>query len=126
MSQKIFKMYENAREYRDNSGTLADVSLPADMDEKGQFKNEQQLLDKALEEMNVVVGADPNLAAKIEIQDPARMAKVLQKYFGQIDTYSIYFSACEQEEGAARKKKEKPDLTITQKSSGEEDGVWQD
>lgn len=126
MSQKIFKMYENAREYRDNSGTLADVSLPADIDEKGQFKNEQQLLDKALEEMNVVVGADPNLAAKIEIQDPSRMAKVLQKYFGQIDTYSIYFSACEQEEGAARKKKEKPDLTITQKSSGEEDGVWQD
>ena len=75
---------------------------------------------KALEDMNVVVGADPNLAAKIEIQDPTRMAKVLQKYFGQIDTYSIYFSACEQEEGAARKKKEKPDLTASKKASGNE------
>ena len=119
-------MYENAREYRDNSGTLADVSLPADIDEKGQFKNEQQFLDKALEEMNVVVGADPNLAAKIEIQDPSRMAKVLQKYFGQIDTYSIYFSACEQEEGAARRRKEKPDLSTKPKSSENDDAVWQD
>ena len=33
------------------------------------------------------------------------MSHILQKYFGHVDTYSIYVSACEQEMGAHKKKK---------------------
>jgi hypothetical protein len=126
MSKKIFEMYKNSREYRSGTGVEPYVTLPTDFDQKGNTKTVEQLKEEALKEMNVVVGADPNLAAKIEIDDPGRMARVLQKYFGQIDTYSVYFSACEQEEGAARKKKEKPDLTIKPKASEESQTGWVD
>lgn len=87
MGPKVFDMYQHSKEYRT------------------KFK-EMQKPKKQVGDANssVIVGSGDS-STNIEVSDIKGMSNVLQKYFGHVDTYSIYVSACEQEMGAHKKKK---------------------
>jgi hypothetical protein len=84
MGPKVFDMYQHAKEY------------------KGEGKKFEKLVGD--ENASITVGEGES-ATTVEVNDISKMKHVLQKYFGHIDTYSIYVSACEQECGAHKKKK---------------------
>lgn len=86
MGPKVFDMYEHSKEYKDKNGYKHAATRTGDAN------------------ASVVVGEGEG-ATTIEIQDIQKMSHILQKYFGHVDTYSIYVSACEQEMGAHKKKK---------------------
>lgn len=90
MGPKVFEMYKHAKEYRNKKSQL-------DM----RYK-------KAVEQ-SISEGAEPTVGPGLEghltVSDIKSMSSILQKYFGHQDTYSIYVAACEQENGAHKKKK---------------------
>ena len=93
MGPKIFDMYKKSTEYK--SGEV-----------KNALGNEINVNEK-----NPIGNPDAEIqtsAGTIKIEDIGKMSKVLQKYFGHVDTYSIYVAACEQEDGAHKKKKTGP------------------
>ena len=81
MGPKIFDMYAHAKEYNDDKFDIA-------VKETG--------------DANIELGTGENKTKVVEISDIGKMSKVLQKYFGHTDTYSIYISAAEQEYGASK------------------------
>lgn len=83
MGPKVFDMYRNAKEYKKEKGKLP-TAVVGNADS------------------TIVVGGG---IENVEIPDISKMKYVLQKYFGNADTYSIYVTACEQEMGAHKKKK---------------------
>lgn len=85
MGPKVFEMYKRSKEYKNKESV------------NNKFKAQ-------------IEGADaqnigPGLEGHLTVSDIKEMSGVLQKYFGQTDTYSIYVAACEQENGAHKKKK---------------------
>lgn len=78
MGPKIFDMYKNAQEYK------TDISLP--------------LVGDAATEVTAA-------GQTVKIDDLDNMKKVLQKYFGHVDTQSIMVASMEQEMGAGKKQK---------------------
>lgn len=81
MGPKIFDMYTNAKEYKSKDGV-----------------NVKRVIGDADSTV-------PTSTGTIEIKDIDKSKRVLQKYFGHADTYSIYVAACEQENGAHKPKK---------------------
>ena len=81
MGPKIFDMYTHAKEYNDNNFDIA---------------------VKEIGDPNVEIGTGENKTIVATIADIGKMSKVLQKYFGHTDTYSIYISSAEQEYGASK------------------------
>lgn len=82
MGPKVFKMYEESEEYKGKRNV--------------QFRGE----------VNTEVTTNSELdKAGIDSSTLKSMGKVLQKYFGQTDAYSIYVAAMEQEYGASGKNK---------------------
>lgn len=78
MGPKVFDMYTYAKEYK---GSRQKTNL---------------------------ANADTEIKANETLTDIGQMKgmqEILAKYFGHSDTYSIYVSACEQEDGAHKKKK---------------------
>ena len=81
MGPKIFDMYEHSREYRLSNGTTEGVSSHSD------GSPETEAVGEPTKQLN------------------ASMSKVIQKYFGHTDTYSIMVASMEQENGAHMKPK---------------------
>lgn len=79
MGPKVFDMYKNAKEYK---GSKTSGSITPDMD-------------------------IPTNPEKLQTSIPEDIRKVLKKYYGHDDTYSIYVAAAEQEYGAHKKPSEK-------------------
>ena len=67
----------------------------------GSIKKPERITGNA--DANILIGSDSSSIGQIE--NIGKMKYVLQKYFGHADTYSIYVTACEQEMGAHKKKK---------------------
>lgn len=110
MSQKVFKMYEYAKEYKKDIkpadwGQLFYPEYAINELTREQGSQIGSIVSSYVNQETEVVGQDPSLATKIEITDLKKMSYMLQKYFGHADAYSIYVSACEQERGAYKKKK---------------------
>lgn len=90
MGPKVFEMYKHAKEYKEGKKEL-----------DSRYK---QAIEQSISE-----GAEPTIGPGLEghvtTSDLKSMSSILQKYFGHQDTYSIYVAACEQENGAHKKKK---------------------
>lgn len=87
MGPKIFEMYTNAKEYNTDS----------------ELKNIKVIEGNP----DITIGTGDKQETVATISDISAMSKVLQKYFGHTDTYSIYVAAAEQEHGSNKSEKEK-------------------
>lgn len=96
MGPKIFDMYTHAKEYNGGGGVGGLLSGGGSIAGLSDF---------------YVTNKNVNKISKEEIQrinesTPASMKKVLKKYFGTDDTFTIYVQAAEQEYGAWAKKED--------------------
>ena len=91
MGPKVFDMYTHAKEYKSSSsitgGNLAGLS-----DFYVTHNKADKITKQEIENINNAT--------------PAAMKKVLKKYFGTDDTFSVYVQAAEQEYGAWAKKED--------------------
>jgi hypothetical protein len=85
MGPKVFDMYTNAKEYKNDNFNI-------------KFEEGDP---------NITIGVGNDQEEIATISDISNMSKVLQKYFGHTDTYSIYVAASEQEYGASSSDKSK-------------------
>lgn len=88
MGPKVIDMYKRASEYK--SGKIS-------------FSNRYNIDDEMVTEKSLVSN---NVASdEVSLSDYNASKRILQKYFGETDTYSIVIAAKEQENGAFKKKK---------------------
>lgn len=100
MGPKVFDMYKKSKEYRSlSSGDSSSYISPEVRDVVNSMK-EEDLKSAVMKTQEI-----PSSGVTIEAGDIKNMSYIMQKYFGHVDTYSIYVSACEQEYGAHKKKK---------------------
>lgn len=92
MGPKIFDMYKHSKEYRSNN--ITEVTT-----ESGNSE-EKILIGKSK-------GKEEHMT--FDLGDSAKMKRVLQKYFGTSDTYTIYVTSAEQEYGAHKKREREKD-----------------
>jgi hypothetical protein len=84
MGSKVFDMYNNSKEYSNKKGELDNI------------------IAKGTPDKDIVIGTGKGKQTIATINDVSKMGKVLQKYFGHTDTFSIYVAAAEQEYGASK------------------------
>lgn len=94
MGPKIFDMYTHARDYKQDGGNPS-VNIAGLSDFYSTFGKDEKLLKEP--------GALTKKIQAANSKTPGSLKKVLMKYFGTDDTYSIYVQAAEQEFGSNNK-----------------------